>query len=223
MADSEYLKDFKSVWGDSCQSMWAELLSVTVAESYLLSNYNALSADRLLTDMFYCPWIRGRLDDVRKDTFLQRTNIYRQAIITNRIVVLSASFETYFANFLGAFIRSKSKLSDPASGAKTPAGNKLYGEVMKIRGLSERITKFGELAPAKIRYAVSRLTYLDDVYTLRNVLAHRAGAIDTSTATLLKHLSFNGGDRIRLSTDQLLQLAKPVLEIAVSLDKKLAY
>lgn len=221
MADSEYFKDFKAVWGDSCQSMWAELLSVTVAESYVISNYNSLPADRLLTDMFHCPGIRGRLDDVRKDTFLHRANIYRQAIITNRIVVLSASFETYFANFLEAFMRSKVKLFDPATNTRTAAGNKLFGDIMKMRGLSERITKFGELAPAKIRYAVSRLTYLDDVYALRNVLAHRAGTIDGHAATLLKHLTFNNGDRIKLSTDQLLQLAKPVIEIAASLDKKL--
>ncbi|MDD5389171.1 MAG: hypothetical protein PHD37_07485 [Gallionellaceae bacterium] len=222
MPDSEYLKDFKAVWGDSCQSMWAELLSITVTESFVTTNYNTLLPDRLLTDMFYIPGIRGRLDDVKKDTFLQRASIYKQAIITNRIVVLSASFETYFANFLDAFIRSKPKLFDPATSARTDAGNKLYGEIIKIRGLGERISKFGELAPAKIRYVIPRLTYLADVYTLRNVLAHRAGAIDVHAATDLKHLSFNGGDRVKLTTDQLLQLAKPVLEIASSLDKKLS-
>lgn len=47
MADSEYLKDLKAVWGDSCQSMWAELLSVTAAESYVILNYNALPGDRI--------------------------------------------------------------------------------------------------------------------------------------------------------------------------------
>lgn len=222
MADSEHLKDLKAVWGDSCQSMWAELLSITIAESFVITNYNDLPPNRLLTDMFFSPCIRGRLDNIRKDTFLQRTTTYRQTVITNRIVVLSASFETYFANFLDAFIQSRPKLFDPASGSKTTAGNKLYGEIMKIRGLSERITKFGELAPAKIKTVISRLTYLDDVYTLRNVLAHRAGAIDTHAASGLKHVSFNGGDRIKLTTDQLLQLAKPVLEIAASLDKKLS-
>lgn len=201
MADSEYLKDFKAVWGDSCQSMWAELLSVTAAESYIVSNYNELPADRLLTDMFHCPGIRGRLDDMCKDTFLQRIGIYRQTIITNRIVVLSASFETYFSNFLEGFICSKAKLSDPVTRVKTSAGNRLYGEVMKTRGLSERITKFGELAPAKIRYAMSRLSYLEDVYTLRNVLAHRAGTVDALAASLLKHLPFSNGDRIKLTTD----------------------
>lgn len=98
MAVSEHLKDFKAVWGDSCQSMWAELLALSMAESYVLSNYADISAERLLTDMFHVPKLRGRLQDLRKDTFLSRVAIYRQAVITNRLVVLSASFETYLSS-----------------------------------------------------------------------------------------------------------------------------
>jgi len=222
MPASEHLKDLRAVWGDSCQSMWAELLSITIAESFIQTNYKDLPSDRLLTDMFYCPGIRGRLEDTKKDTFLQRTASYRQAVITNRIVVLSASFETYFANFLEAFIQSKPKLYDSAIGARTAEGDKLSGEVMKIRGLSGRITQFGVLANSKIKSITPRLTYLDDVYMLRNVLAHRAGAIEAHAAGSLRHVHFSAGDRVTLTTEQLLFLAKPVLEIAASLDTKLA-
>ena len=92
MADSEHLKDFKAVWGDSCQSMWAELLALSIAETHVVTNYAAMPADRLLTDMFYVPKLKGRLEDLRRDTYLARLPLYRQAVITNRLVVLSASF-----------------------------------------------------------------------------------------------------------------------------------
>ena len=222
MPSSEHLKDFKAVWGDSCQSMWAELLALTIAESHIVSNYNDLPTDRRLTDMFYAPELRGRLDDLKKDTYLGRVNNYRMAVITNRIIVLSASFETYLGNFIDAFIRSKPKLYSVANDERTPAGDKLYGEVTKIRGLSARIEKFAELANSKIASVRPRCSYLDDVYMLRNVLAHRAGRVDDHAASVLKHLKFNPGERVSLSTDELLVLAAPVIKIAEILDAKLS-
>lgn len=221
MADSEHLKDFKAVWGDSCQSMWAELLALSIAESHVISNYANIPGDQLLTEMFYTPVLRGRLEDLRKDTYLSRVGTYRLAVITNRLVVLSASFETYFSYFLDAFIQTKPKYFDKAANARTPAGDKLLGDVTKIRGLSARIIKFGELAPSKIKSIDARLSYLDDVYMLRNVLAHRAGLVDAHASSVLKHLKFNAGDRVSLSTDKLLELAAPVVKIAEALDQKL--
>lgn len=221
MADSEHLKDFKAVWGESCQSMWAELLALSIAESHVISNYASIPSDRLLTELFYAPALCGRLKDLRKDTYLTRVGTYRLAVITNRLVVLSASFETYFANFLDAFIQTKPKFFDKAAGARTAAGDKLLGEITKLRGLSARIVKFGELAPSKIKSIATNLEYLDDVYMLRNVLAHRAGLVDVHASNVLTHLKFNVGDRISLSTDKLLELAAPVVKIAEALDQKL--
>ena len=221
MADSEHLKDFKAVWGDSCQSMWAELLALSMAESYVLSNYADISAERLLTDMFHVPKLRGRLQDLRKDTFLSRVAIYRQAVITNRLVVLSASFETYLSNFLDAFIQTKPKFWDKTARSRTADGDKFLGEVVKVRGLSSRLRKFGELAPAKIKSIDVRMSYLEDVYMLRNVLAHRAGLVDAHAASVLKHVKANAGERVTITTDQLLELAAPVVKIAEALDQKL--
>jgi hypothetical protein len=65
------------------------------------------------------------------------------------------------------------------------------------------------------------LPYLGDVYILRNVLAHRAGNVDAGAAGALKTISFAVGDRVVLTTDQLLAMAAPVIQIAESLDKKL--
>ena len=202
--------------------MWAELLSITMAQSYVVTNYKDLPSDMLLTDMFYAPELQNRLRDLRRDTFLERVSIYQQRVITNRIVILSASFETYFSRFLDAYIASKPKLFDQAKSCRTAAGNKLYGDVMKIRGLSERITKFGELAPSKIKSIVKLFSYLDDVYMLRNVLAHRAGLVDSHAASTFKHVGFAAGERVILTSDKLLELAAPVVRIAQNLDAKLS-
>lgn len=221
MADTEYLKDFKTVWGDSCQSMWAELLALSIAESHVVSNYAAIPEECLLTDMFYAPNLRGRLRDLTRDTYLERVPTYRQSVISNRLVVLSATFEIYFSSFLDAFIKTKPKFWDEVAKARTSEGNKFSGEILKIRGLGARILKFGELAPSKIKSIEAQLSYLEDVYMLRNVLAHRAGLVDASAAAVLKHVKVSTGERITITTEQLLLLAAPVVKIAEALDKKL--
>ena len=221
MADSEHLKDLKAVWGNSCQSMWAELLALSIAESHVISNYAQIPSERLLTDMFYVPKLDGRLRDLRRDTFLERVNVYRQSVITNRLVVLSASFEIYLSNFIDAFARKKPKFWDSVTSSYTADGNKFTGAVRQTRGLDQRILKFGELAPSKIKSIEPHLPYLVDVYMLRNVLAHRAGLVDASAAGVLKHVKIAAGERVTITTDQLLELAAPVIKIAEALDKKI--
>jgi len=221
MAESKHLREFKAVWGASCQSMWAELLSLTIAETHLLSSYSQIPHDRLVCDLFYAPELKKRLNDLKKDTFLSRVDTYRATVITNRIVILSASFESYFSSFLDQFIKSKPKYFDKAAGTRTPAGDKLYGETIKTRGLTQRIEKFAELANAKIGIIKARTTYLDDVYILRNVLAHAAGSIDAHSASSLQHLTLPANQRISITSEQLLSLAAKVVEIAESLDKKI--
>ncbi|MNU09912.1 hypothetical protein D3C72_2567620 [compost metagenome] len=56
---------------------------------------------------------------------------------------------------------------------------------------------------------------------LRNVLAHRAGLVDAHAASVLKHVKANAGERVTITTDQLLELAAPVVKIAEALDQKL--
>ncbi len=221
MAQSEHLKDFKAVWGDSCQSMWAELLSLTMAESYVVRNYAAIPADRLLTDMFHVPKLRGRLKDLRRDTYLARATLYRQSVITNRLVILSASFETYLSSFLDAFIRANPRLWDKAAAARTPDGDKFFAEIAQVRGVAQKIIKFGELAPSKIKSIEVRLSYLDDVYLLRHVLAYREGRIDANTTVVFKHVKIAAGTCVVINTDQLLELAAQVTKIAELLDRRL--
>jgi hypothetical protein len=221
MAMSEHLKDLKAVWGDSCQSMWAELLSITIADSTLRARYIDLPPKMLVSDMFYAPAVRGRLNDVTADKFIERAEKYKAAVITNRIVILSSAFEMYFGNFLDAYISSRPNLFDAAARSRTAKGDKLYGEVMKIRGLSERIKKFSEEAPSKIKSIINDFPYLDDVYAMRNVLAHRAGVVDSRASCNFNHVSFDVGEHIRISTDKLIELASHVIKIAESLDSKI--
>jgi hypothetical protein len=219
--ETEHLGDLKEVWGTSCHSMWAELLSISISETYLLANYKDLPSDKPLTSLFYIPVAKGRLDSLTKDMFLERANRYKDAVITNRVIILSAAFETYLTSFVDKFIAHRTKLFDKSTQSKTQAGNTLHGEIFKIRGLSRRIEKFAELAPSKIQSIRPFYSYIDDVYMMRNVLAHRAGLVDGHAATSFKHVSFAAGERVRLTTDKLLELAAPIIKIAEALDKKI--
>lgn len=219
MPDSQYLKSFKVVWGDSCQSMWAEILSITMAESYVISNYSEIPADQLIAERFYAPELTGRLRDLTRSTFLERVEIYKEKVVTNRVVILSAVFETYFSDFLDAYIKSKPKLFDVCADVKTDSGNKFYSMIKKERGLSRRILKFSEIAPAKIKSIIPLLPYLDDIYNLRNIVAHNAGLV--SATEKFTHVEFSAGSRIVLTSEKLLELAAPVVKIAEKLDEKL--
>ncbi|POF85728.1 hypothetical protein [Pseudomonas putida] len=219
MPDSQHLKNFKAVWGDSCQSMWAEILSITMAESYIISNYSDIPAGQLIAERFYAPELNDRLRDLTRSTFLERVDLYKEKVITNRAVILSAVFETYFSDFLDTYIKSKPKLFDKSSDSRTDSGNKFYGTIKKERGLSNRILKFAEIAPAKIKSITPLLTYLDDIYNLRNIIAHNAGLV--STTENFSHVDFSAGSRIVLTSEKLLELAAPVVKIAEKLDEKI--
>jgi hypothetical protein len=219
MPDSQHLKDFKAVWGDSCQSMWAELLSITIAESYVVSNYHEIPETQLIAERFYAPEIKGRLRDLTRSAFLERVGIYKEKVITNRTVILSAVFETYFSDFLDNYIKSKPKLFDKHTSSKTDLGNKFHSAIKKEKGLSNRIIKFGEIAPAKIKSITPLLSFLDDIQRLRNIIAHNAGLVNSHETFV--HLEFAAGSRITLTSDKLLELAAPVVKIAERLDEKL--
>lgn len=219
MADSQHLKDFKAVWGDSCQSMWAEILSFTIAESYVVSNYSEIPEDQLIAERFYAPELKNRLKDLTRSKFLERVHLYREQVVTNRVVILSAVFETFFLDFLDAYISHRPKFFDPATGTRSDAGNKFYGTIKKEKGLSNRILKFAEIAPAKIKSITPLLGYLDDIYRLRNIIAHNAGLVNSVED--FSHVDFSVGERIVLSSEMLLKLAAPIVKIAEKLDEKL--
>ncbi|NBC37549.1 hypothetical protein GTZ99_13420 [Novosphingobium sp. FSY-8] len=222
MADSEYLRDLKVVWGNSCHSMWAELLSISIAESVVRSRYAQIASSALLNEMVYAPEVQGRLDNLTKDQYLERVPRYKDAVITNRLIILSAAFELYLNNFVDAYLAARPKFYDPAVGKRTAAGDKVYGDVMKVRGLSARIVRMAEEVPFKIKSLTNGLEYLNDVYILRNVIAHRAGHVDNYAAQSFKHISFRSGDRVVMTAQQMMTLAAPIIKVAEALDRKLA-
>jgi hypothetical protein len=79
--------------------MWAELLCIAMAESHVIANYKDISPEASIHDMFYVPELEGRINALTRDAFLERSPGYRQAVVTNRIVILSAGFEAYFTSF----------------------------------------------------------------------------------------------------------------------------
>ncbi|MBB2154800.1 hypothetical protein HLH33_00500 [Gluconacetobacter diazotrophicus] len=221
MSDSEYLRDLKTVWGISCHSMWAELLSISITENLVRSRYAKIESSACLDEIVYAPEVKGRLGHLTKDRYLERVPNYKDAVITNRVIILSASFELYLNNFVDAYLAARQQFYDQATGKRTAAGDKIYGEVMKVRGLSARIKKMAEMMPFKIKSLNAGLDYVDDVYMLRNVLAHRAGQVDDCAAQNIKHISFRSGDRVVITAEQMMALAAPVIKVAEGLDRKL--
>ncbi|MBN2448951.1 MAG: hypothetical protein JXR77_01095 [Lentisphaeria bacterium] len=221
MASSQHLKDLKAVWGQSCHSMWVELLSLRCAATFVQSQYGVLDKTMLLTDLIYAPESKGRLNDVTPDLFLQRLPGYLQGVVTDRIVLLSAAFELYFTSFLDAYLQLRPKYYDANTAKRTADGDRVYGQVRSARGPVPRIEEFARLTGAKIKSLRPHFPALSDVYTLRNVLAHRAGLLDAYAASQLQTLAMAAGQRVVLSTDQLLCLASPVLGVASALDRRL--
>ncbi len=220
MGASEHLKALKAVWGDACHGMWAELLCIEIAKSHVVANYKDIPPEASIPDMFYVPELRSRINALSRNSFLARSSDYRHAVITNRIVILSAAFEAYFTNFLDAYIANRSKLFNSTTNQRTTEGDKLFGEIRKTRGLVQRIRTFANLTGSKINAIEPLLSYLDDAYTLRNVLAHRAGLVDQIASQKLVNIRFASNEKVVLSPETLVDLAAPVLKIADLLDRK---
>ncbi len=83
--------------------------------------------------MFYAPDIQGRVDDLNKDTFLDRSMSFKDVIITNQLIILSASFELYSNNFFESFVSDRPKFLDSSTGKRNDEGNQFFSEITKIR------------------------------------------------------------------------------------------
>jgi hypothetical protein len=200
--------------------MWAELLCISMAESHVVSNYKEISPTTSIHELFYAPELTGRINALTRDVFLKNSASYRHAVVTSRIVILSAAFEAYFISFLDAYINNRSKLFDSTANQRTTEGNKLFGEIRSARGLEQRIRTFAGLTGSKIKTIEPLLVHLNEVYTMRNVLAHRAGIVDPFAAQSLVNFGFTPGAKIVLSPDALIRLAAHVMKIADLLDRK---
>lgn len=200
--------------------MWAELLCIAIAESHVVANYKDISAKASIHEMFYAPELKRRINALTRDVFLERAPGYRHAVVTNRIIILSAAFEAYFNSFLDAYISNRSKLFDFTTNQRTAQGDKLFGEIRKTRGLVQRIRNFADLTGSKIKSIEPLLDHLTDVYILRNVLAHQAGIVDQIASQSLVNFRFAPGEKVVLNPETLIMLASRVMKIADLLDPK---
>lgn len=221
MAGSNHLRDFKEVWRNACHTMWVELTGLRSAAALIHRDYPSLSRTAPITDVIYSPEARGRVDDVTPDVFLERLPSYQTAVVTSRVVLLSAAFELYLGDFLESYLLARSKYIDTAGTTLSEDGRRIASEVRKVRGIAERIEKFGELTDAKLNSTKPHLPFLRDVYTLRNIIAHRAGEVDASASKSLMTIALPASSQVALDAPQLLKLAAPVVKLAEELDRKI--
>ncbi|WP_433935478.1 hypothetical protein AB3662_12190 [Sorangium cellulosum] len=218
---SQHLKDFKLVWRDACHTMWTELAALRATLAFVHVNYRDLGAKSPITAFFHAPESRDRIDDVTTDVFIERFDRYRISVVTSRVVLLSAAFELYFGSFLDDYLKGRAKYFDRSSNTFTTEGNRVSGEIRKIRGIPERVEAFGDLTSAKLKSSKPHIPALKDVCVLRNVIAHRAGHVDDLAAKTVSTISLTSGTQVALSPEQLLLLAAPVLKLAEELDRKI--
>jgi hypothetical protein len=201
--------------------MWAELFCISATEQNLIADYSTIGIDFSLTDLHYVPELRKRLGLYKKDVFLSKLNEYRSTIINNRIVVLCAAFEAYFLYFLDSYIENRPRYYNTATSSRTNAGNKLYGEIKKARGLVARINAFSDQSGREIKSITPHLDHISDLYLLRNIMAHAAGLVDLQSSIDLKIFKFSEGDFVNLNSDQLIELADKTILVARSLDSRI--
>lgn len=219
---STQLVTLKRTWRDACHTMWIQLLTLRFVEGHIQGNFRDIPPGIPLSTQCWCPESNGRVDDVSRDVYLQRLPDYLQYGITLRVVLLSAAFEEYFKGFLATYLASRSKYWDRTTSARTAAGDKVWGDVMKQRGPVKRIETFADLTGAGIKKVRPLLRTLGDVYMMRNIVAHSAGIVDAAAAAAIKCRTYVPGRPLTLDTGQLIELASSVLLLAELLDSKIA-
>ncbi len=214
------LKQLKKLWAESCKTLWIEIAALRYLENDLRGRYAEIGSSVILTDLVYAPECKGRINDSTKDEVLARIDHYITHAVTLRVVLLSACFETYFSEFLIAYLAHRSKYF--VGGVRTPLGNKVYGEVMKVRGLRHRVEAFCKSTNAKIASIEPRLLLLEEVCLLRNAIVHDGGICDDYSATKIVSIKVVAGQPISISSSELVRiLAPPCIQIAEDLDAKI--
>lgn len=218
--ESTALKNFKSLWAHACKSMWIEIAALRHLQSSILGQYASIPNNAVLTDWIYAPECRSRIDDTKKDFVLDKMPLLISSVATSRIVLLSAGFESYFDEFLQSYLRNRPKFFK--DGSFTKDGDKAMGEILKCKGPVRRIEAMPLWTTAKIATIRQFLPALDEVYTLRNSIAHDAGIADSYTATKIKLLPLLAGQPIMATPIDIIEkMAPPIQKTAEFLDKKI--
>mgnify|MGYP003382988049 CR=1 FL=1 len=102
MSESQHIKDLRAVWGSACHTMWIELTALRCTATFVHNNYAIIADKTPLTNVIDTPESKGRLDSLTRSSFLEHFESYVEAVVTGRVVLLSAAFELYFRYFLDA-------------------------------------------------------------------------------------------------------------------------
>lgn len=211
---------FKKTWGETCHTMWIEILGVHALHGLIHGRYSEIPNNVKLTEIVYAPECRGRLNDITKDRFLERFHEYRSSAVSYRVVLLSSAFEDFARDFFLAYLQARKKYSAP-SGELNDAGNEALDKINKRRGLVGKLEEFSKQTQAKLSGVKAALPVLDEVYALRNIIAHQAGVVEERQEPFLKISALREGQRVSLAPDFLTTvLAPPVIQIAEFLDAK---
>jgi hypothetical protein len=213
------LKQFTSSWARACHSMWAEIAALRRMETDLRAQY-AMIGDARLKDVWYLGEAQHRVDDLTRVSALERIEDFVSYTVTLRAVILSSGFEIYWHEFLQSWMQQRPRFWDAVSQKRTDSGNKLYGLVRSTRGLAEQVETWITETDVGATRIQPLMPSLKAVYQVRNVLAHRAGVVDEYAAKVIALPSAQDGQILRLSVEQLLALADPVIRIARELDGK---
>lgn len=96
------------------------------------------------------------------------------------------------------------------------------GEILKCSGPVKRIEAMPLWTTAKIATIRQFLPTLDEVYMLRNSIAHDAGIASSHIATIIKSMPIVAGHPIMATPIDIVgKMAPPIHEIAELLDKKI--
>lgn len=216
---TKHMKNLSSLWANTCNTMWIEIAALRALELQLRNHYATAKPVTPVVDLVYAPECVGRLGDSIAIT-LPRIPSVMDDLVTTRVVLLAAAFEAYFEDFLDEYLMQRPKYY--TNGARTPEGDRVRGTVMKQRGPKRRIDSFATECGAKIASIRPVLDAIEEVYALRNCVAHAAGICDAGTIACAKLIPVALGQRLRIAPESLVTvLADPCFRAARSLDRKI--
>lgn len=216
---SAHLKHFRQLWGSTCNGMWHEIAAIYALETHLRYTYGTTGPEAPITRVTYAPGCEGRLNHSIAASLKRLPALIDEAVML-RVVMLSAGFEAYFEEFLGSFLRNRKKYY--AAGALTTDGNRVQGNVRKCAGPKARVLAFGAETGAGIKEILPQLGVVQEMYALRNCLAHDAGICDAGTKAQVTVVPVQVGRPLRVEPEFLVTtLAEPCIRTAEVLDRKI--
>lgn len=138
---SKSLRALRYAWFEACNTMWIEIAAIRHLETTLRAEFPSIASNAQLSSIIFTGEAEGRVLRT-KHQLLAGIDEFVDYSVTIRVVLLSSAFEAFFESFLDSFLRARTRYY--VAGTRTRAGDKVFGEVIRQRGLVQRILKFSE-------------------------------------------------------------------------------